>query len=194
MEFGVGSLSVMVSMPVPLFLEHLAESLALPQPQQIAADERLSLAVDLYAASLWETSRRAQVVSLATSLEVLIKPARVSKAASDQIDELLGMFDPTRDHSAEHEEQRRALDRMRSRLAGLKEESISENLRRLAVAHASVIGETTEEARRNMVSAYGVRSKLVHDGYAPEDEIAGAAMVSVLSTIVSASRAAELGR
>jgi hypothetical protein len=62
MEFGVGSLSVMVSMPVPLFLEHLAESLALPQPQQIAADERLSLAVDLYATSF---GKRADVPKLA---------------------------------------------------------------------------------------------------------------------------------
>jgi hypothetical protein len=63
---------------------------------------------------------------------------------------------------------------MRSRLAGLKQESISENLRKLAAANANVIGETTEEARHNMVSAYGVRSRLVHDGYASEEEIAAA--------------------
>ncbi len=175
MEFGTGSLSVTISMPVPSFLEHLAEGLALPQPEKIAADERLSLAIDLYAASLWETSQRARVVSLASSLEALIKPERVSETASDQIDKLLEVFDSARDCSAEDGERRRALDRMRSRLAGLKEESISENLRKLAAAHANVIGETTVEARRNMVTAYGVRSKLVHDGYVPEDEIADAA-------------------
>lgn len=175
MEFGVGSASVTISMPVPSFLEHLAKGLALPQPERIAADERLSLAIDLYAASLWETSRRARVVSLATCLEALIEPERVSEAASDQIEQLLKAFDSVRDRSAEDAEQRSELDRMRSRLAGLKEESISENLRKLAGAHAKVIGVTTEEARRNIVSAYGVRSKLVHDGYATDDEIVDAA-------------------
>jgi hypothetical protein len=64
---------------------------------------------------------------------------------------------------------------MRSPLVGLKEESISESLRRLAAAHATVLGETTEDARRNMLSAYGVRSKLLHDGHAPSNEIASAA-------------------
>ena len=43
------------------------------------------------------------------------------------------------------------------------------------MAHSNAIGETTEEARRSVVLAYGVRSKLVHDGYAPEDEVANAA-------------------
>jgi hypothetical protein len=175
MEFGAGSVSVTIGMPVPSFLKRLAEGLGLPHPERIAADERLSLAIDLYAASLWQTSRRARVVGLATSLEALIEPERVSEAASDQIDQLLDVFDSARDRSAEDEEQRSELDRVRSRLAGVKEKSISERLRELAAAHANVIGVTTEEARRKMVSAYGVRSRLVHDGYAPEDEIADAA-------------------
>jgi hypothetical protein len=175
MEIGVGSVSFTIGTPVPMLLEHLVEVLALPKPGSIAADERLSLAIDLYAASSWETSRRARVVSLATALEALIKPEKVSKAASDRIDQLLDASDAARDCSAEDEEQRSELDRMRSRLADLKEESISERLRKLAVAHANAIGVTTEEARRNMSSAYGVRSKLVHDGYAPEDKIEEAA-------------------
>jgi hypothetical protein len=175
MEFGGGSLSATLSMPVQSFLEQLTDGLTLLQPEQIAADERLSLSIDLYAASLWETSQRARVVSLATALEALIEPERVGQAASDQIDKLLDVFDSSRDQSREDEEQRRALDRMRSRLAGLKEESILENLRQLATAHADALGETIDEARRNMVSAYGVRSKLVHDGYARDDEIASAA-------------------
>ena len=174
-EFGAGSLTVTLSMPVRSFLQELAEGLTLLQPEKIAANERLSLAIDLYGVSLWETSQRARVVSLATSLEALIKSETVSEAASEQIDQLLAVFDSARDRSAEDEEQRRALDNMRSRLADLKEKSISENLRQLAAAHANVISETTEDARRNMVSAYGVRSKLVHDGYAPENEIADAA-------------------
>jgi hypothetical protein len=93
MELGAGSQSGTLSMSVTSFLEQLAEDLALPQPEEIAADERLSLAIDLYAASLWETSQRARVVSLVTSLEALIKPERVSEGASRQIDKLLEVFD-----------------------------------------------------------------------------------------------------
>jgi hypothetical protein len=174
MEFGLGSLRLTSRMPVPSFLEQLAESLALSQPERIDADERLSLAIDLYAASLWETSRKARVVGLATSLEALIKPERVGTPASEHIDRLLVAFDSARDCSAESDDESSELDRMRSRLAGLKKESISESLRRLAAAHANAIGVTEEEARRNMVSAYGVRSDLVHDGYASKEAIASA--------------------
>jgi hypothetical protein len=184
MEFGAGSANVTFSMSVPSFLEHLAVGLALPHPEKIAANERLSLAIELYAISLWETSQRARVVSLATSLEALIKPERVNKAASHQIDRLLEVFDSSRDGSNENHGQRRELDRMRCRIAGLKAESISENLRKLAAAHANAIGEASEEARRNMISAYNVRSKLVHDGYASEDDIFDA--TAWLSTAVPA--------
>jgi len=175
MEIGAGSVSFGLSMTVPSFLEHLAEGLELPQPEKIVADERLSLSINLYAASLWEISRRAQVISLATSLEALIASKQVDKAISNQIDQLLVAFNSARDRSAEKEEQRRALDRMQSRLGKLKEESIGEKLRELAAAHANVVGETTEDARRNIVEAYHVRSMLVHDGDASEDEIAYAA-------------------
>ena len=175
MEVGAGSSSVKISMPVTSFLDYLAEGLSLPQSEQIAADERISLSIDLYAASLWETSQRARVISLATCLEALIEPERVVRAASEQIDRVLEVYDSARDLANENDEQRRALDRMRSRLSGLKEESISESLRRLAASRAAEIGEAVNDARRNMTDAYGVRSKLLHDGHAPSDEIASAA-------------------
>ncbi len=175
MEFGVGSLSVKLSMPVPSFLEQLAEGLTLPRPDQIAADERLSLSIDLYAASLWETSQKARVVGLATALEALIEPEPVNQAALEKLDELLEVFDSSRDRPAEDEERRRALDRMRSRLAELKEESISEKLRKLAATHSSALGETVEDARRNMVLAYRVRSTLLHEGHVTDSDIASAA-------------------
>jgi hypothetical protein len=175
MEFGTGSVRVTLGMPAQLFLHSLSEDLALPKPEGIAMDERLSLAIDLYATSFWEMSQRAQVVGLATCLEALITPRRVSEAALAQIDRLLEVFDSARSCSSDNEEQRRKLDRMRSRIEGLKEESISENLRNLAATHANAIGETTTDARRNMISAYGVRSKLVHDGHASKEEIEKAA-------------------
>ena len=175
LEFGAGSLSVKLGMPVASFLEQLTEGLTLPQPEQIAADERLSLSIDLYAAALWETSQRARVVSLATCLEALLESENVDQLSSERIDKLLEVFNSFRDRSKEDAEQRRELDRMGSRLAGLKEESISENLRKLAAAHARAIGETEDDARRNIMSAYGVRSKLVHDGHALEADVASAA-------------------
>lgn len=175
MESGAGSVSLKVGIPTTSFLEHLAEGLSLPQAEQIASDERLSLSIDLYAASLWETNQRARVISLATSLEALVQPQPVGQAAFEQINHLLKAFDSARNYTNENDEQRRALDSMRSRLSGLKEESISESLRRLAASHATDIGEAVDSARRNMNAAYGVRSRLLHEGHAPTDEIASAA-------------------
>ena len=175
MEIGGGSASLMIGMRVVSFLEQLAEGLRLPEPERIAKDEHLSLSIELYAASFWEMSQRTRIINLATVLEALIAPKKVIQEVSDRIDKLLETFDSARDCSAENAEQHRALDRIRSRLANLKEESISENLRELVAAHTAIIGETIEEARRNVTNAYGVRSKLVHDGYASEEEIKDAA-------------------
>lgn len=164
MEFGTGAAQLTVGMPVPLLLQNLAEDLALPKPEGIASDERLSLAIDLYSASLWEESQSAQVVSLATCLEALLTRNRVTETAMIKIGRLMEVFDAERNVSSENDEHRNEFDRLRARLDGLREESVSENLRNLAARYADVIGETAVDARRNIVSAYATRSQLVHNG------------------------------
>jgi hypothetical protein len=194
LEFSSGSMSVQSRMPVPVFLQHLAESLALPKPESIAENHRLSLAIEMFVASLWETSQRVRVLTLATSLEALLKPEQTEGPQAKLIDQLLGVLDSKRNSSGIDTTEYRAFDQLRSRVAGLKEKSISERLRNLALAHANDIGEAPESVRRNIVKAYGVRSKLVHEGHAPKAEVADAmqwlaqavpAILSSLATVVS---------
>ncbi len=87
MEIGAGAARLTLSMPAVSFLEQLAEGLQLPRPERIATDERLSLSIELFGASLWEMSQRTRVVSLATVLEALLAPVRVSQKACNMIDQ-----------------------------------------------------------------------------------------------------------
>lgn len=190
MELGAGSMTITHGMPEPAFLSHIVEGLLLPYPERVAENNKLSLAIDLYAASLWELSQRAKVVGLATSLESLIDQENESNIVLEHVDQIIKSFKMIRSGSRAHNDQCRELDSLESRLANLKKKSISETFRQLAMTHAEVIGETPQQARKSATVAYGVRSKLLHEGYATEDEIADAvtwlnkAVPAILKTLV----------
>jgi hypothetical protein len=175
LEMGAGSGKVTLTMCPNMFVDVLREGLELPSPERIAEDERLTLAVDLYATSLREQSRRARVITLCTVLEALLEPAAVSVSVNAHIDNLLQYLDKHRDRDEESPEQGKEMDRLRSRLADLRKESISRRLRDFVVAEAACLGETSEEAATNISAAYGVRSELLHEGHADDNAVRKAA-------------------
>lgn len=174
METGAGSAHVVLSMPAQHFLKELAQGLALPV-ELVAQNSHLSLAIDLYAASLWESSRRARVITLSTTLEALLLPELVSTQVERHLDNILREWDAGRDRSRESEAERSELDRLRSRLADLRNESISRRLRNMVVAHAADLSLDTAGAARRISHAYGVRSELLHEGRADEADVTEAA-------------------
>ena len=196
-ELGVGSMKATLSMPVSSFVQILREGLELPSAANIAADDRLALAVDLYAASLSDVTSSARVIGLSTTLEALLQPEAVQPAVNAHIDSFLQDLESRRDRQNESEEQRAEFDRLRSRLADLKNESVSRRLRHLVVSHAEALGETQEEAARNIGAAYGARSELLHEGHADVDAIRRAeswlqtAVPKILDTLIARACAAE---
>ena len=190
-ELGAGSMKVTLGMPVSMFLTTLQEGLVLLSPENIAANERLALAVDLYAASLSDVASTARVISLSTTLEALLQPETVKPAVVAHIDALLKELEQRRGQQDESVEDREELNRFRSRLSSLKDESISRRLRALVVSHHQVLGETADEAHRNMKAAYDIRSKLLHEGHADTADIGlavnwlQAAVPKILEALIS---------
>lgn len=173
-EAGGGSVKVTRCMPAKQFLDELLACLQFPV-EKIPLNNRLSLAIDLYASSLWESTRAAQVINLSTTLEALLKPEKVPPFIGNHIDAILRDWDDKRNHSEESQEEREELNRLRDRLKGLRQESISRCLRSMIAAHSNVLGENEKEAARNVSYAYSVRSKLIHEGDADVQDIKRAA-------------------
>lgn len=175
MEAGAGAAKVTVGLSAEKFISTLCEGLDLYSPEGVASDKQLALAIDLYAASHWESVPRARVITLVTTLEALLKPETVVPVAQEHLTFLLEVLKGRRNSASEDPEQTAELDRLASRLAGLKSESISSRLRRLIMSEADVLGETEDEATASIALAYRVRSELLHEGHSEPTAVRTAA-------------------
>ncbi len=171
-EYGAGDVHATIQTPAARLLKRLAENLGLRQPDAVARDARLSLAIELYATALGE-SGRARLVSLTTSLETLLPPAHVAPRDVQLLEKALTALSDS-DETDKDPESAAAVKRVRARIAALKRESISAGLRRMAREHALELEETEDEAERNIKNAYDVRSSLLHSGHAEEPAISAA--------------------
>jgi hypothetical protein len=152
------------------FLDAVEDGLRLAAPEQIAGDERLALAIDLFAASFSE-GPKARLITLVTALESLLEPSSVRDEVQRWIDGLLSVLDRDQGDLTGDPALKAEHDRLRSRLAGLKRESISRGLNELVVAEADSLEESEEALVRRVAGAYGTRSKLVHEGHADTVDI-----------------------
>lgn len=117
--------------------------------------DKLSLAFELYGASHFEASLRAKLLSLISVVESICVQDKHSKAVLKHLDNLINM---TKDSLDDPEK-----DNIISRLGFLKRESISSACKKL------VADNLEEEEVRQFESLYNVRSRILHDGRAPED-------------------------
>lgn len=165
-------------------------ALELAAPEAIMTDSRLSLAIDLYAASRHETTSRGRIVTLVTSLEALVAPDRVSDDVEAAIDHLMDLLrrgssvsspwqsfigsvcaalgrpsNPIPELSAEER------NSLRSRIGNLKRESIGRKLARFMASEAGDLGVDPGPLKKGMSHSYGVRSNLVHEGEDSPTEI-----------------------
>lgn len=170
-ECGVGSVKAILGMSVSNFVQILLEGLEIPLVANIPANVRLTLAINLYAASLSDVTSSARVIGLFTALEALLQPQAVQPAVRVHIDKFIQELESSRDLQNESNEQRAEFDRLRSRLADLRNESVSQRLRQLVISQAEALGETQEETARNIKAAYIARSKLLHEGRSDIDSI-----------------------
>lgn len=122
-----------------------------------AIEGQEAIAYHLFAASRFESSADARLISLVMALETLITPVDRSRPAVEHVDRLI---DCTRSAAGVDKEER---DSIVSALKGLRKESISAAGRRLV----EVLGDRTYgglSAKKLWTEAYDVRSKLVHGG------------------------------
>lgn len=149
------------------FKAGLETGFALPTPEAIPKDARLSLGIDLYAASRHETTSRGRLVTMVTAVESLVVPGRVPAKVVQAIDNLLAVLGA----GAIKDELGTEWSRLASRVGNLKTESIKNSLRSHVANIADAIGGSPDELADGMSQSYDVRSLLLHEGSATDAEI-----------------------
>lgn len=153
-----------VSMQVDKLVDPLRS--AMRGDRQLTKKE--ALAMDLYFLSQIESSTRARVLALVTSLEVLSEQQEYPQPVIAHLEQLKKLTKNARRDA--DDETRSAFESFQSRLGMLHEESISAGLRSVVREH--VPDTETFDGKSPMqfiTDGYQIRSKLVHEGEEPAD-------------------------
>lgn len=129
---------------------------------------RAALAMDLYFLAQFESTVRAKILALVTSLEVLSEEAPRPERVLDHLERLIEeTHDATR--NVDDLEEARAFDRFSGALTRLRTDSITQAIRTLVDNHVPNDERYGGVAPVKFAAeCYGVRSKLVHEGEEPE--------------------------
>jgi hypothetical protein len=164
LDTNEGTFSATRGFPFDKLAAKLEKSLTQTKPEGIAADARLSLAIDLYASSRHEETQRGRLVTLVTALEALVDPNRLGGAPATVLKKLVD--EAKRLQSETEADEKEEVARLLDRLQGLKRESIKQSLRRLAAKEAETLGQNPTDFADLLATAYDVRSQLLHTGKA----------------------------
>ncbi len=144
------------------FISALSEGTCSPNSRHIVANEKIRLASDIYSHSHFEASMKARFLGQMTVLEVLLERPQQPSYLQDRIDRWAIEIEEAHRRSRDPDE-KRSLERLRSRVHGLKEESITESVRiivRKALAYLE--DPNASELVSRIGPLYGIRSGMVH--------------------------------
>ena len=170
-----GQGSILVTTPGETVLRHFAESAGFEASAKVVTDQKLLVALELYAAYFTESSGNARFLTLIMALEALATGAPRTQRVLDlldkwrkEADELLKSVDPNSDDA-------HSLQAVSRELLFRREDSIRGQVRNLVATTLSMNGgaDAAETAKR-AVQVYDLRSTLVHEGKLNEHELSTA--------------------
>ena len=146
-------------------LKYLSEGVSFPKSTQVIQDRKLHVALDLYGAYFTEFTANAKFLTLVMALEALAtglkRPPLVVGLLDKwrtEVNELLKTVDASSDDAA-------SLGALCRELLFRKEDSIRSQIRNIVMTTLQAQGaEDAEEAAKNAVKIYDLRSTLVHQG------------------------------
>ncbi len=167
-RWEAGHVNLTVGVDANRFVAIVGEALQFPGLGAVAADEKLKLAIELYAGHRFELSTSAQFIALVTTLEALLPDLIVSESTSEAIERASEAVLVARNLRARETQEWTDIDRLLSRVGELKRESIGASLRQFvgaAIARNPALGEE-QTVLGSLRDAYSTRSRLLHDGSA----------------------------
>lgn len=145
-------------------LEILTEHLSFSKPDEPYNDDKLRVAVDLYAAYFTESSANARFLTLVMALETLAQAVPRPEVVRNLLEKWNNEVEQIK-LTNNDSELAATLDSLSNELFLKKENSIRSQIRTLVLETLKYAGqEKAEEMAKSAVKIYDQRSKLVHDG------------------------------
>lgn len=167
MRWEGGQATFTVGFSVDSVLELAKDALSFPTLERVVEDQKLQLAIEIYAAYRFELSSKAQLLTLVTVLESLLPEIDIPPHSNVVLDELKDLVMVSRDTYSKASPGWRDLETLLSRVSSLKSEGIGIRLREYVSAVISAhpdLGEG-EDVPAQLREVYTVRSKLLHQGH-----------------------------
>jgi hypothetical protein len=175
-KFMGGQVSMALGIPAKNIIELLQETYFSERSVNVINNEKLRLAIEIYASYRFEVSDHAKLIRLVSSLEAITPSREVPEYSKKAIDQANQIIKSKRNEYKQGSREWKDIDRILSRLGNLKEESIGEGMRqfvREAISGNEDIGKQKEVLEKLKI-AYDMRSKLLHEGHIDDKKLRGA--------------------
>lgn len=175
-RWEMGRPSLIVGISIENFFSSLAEALSFDAIRAVVGNDKLKLAIELYAAYRFELSDNAQFITLVSALESLLPDMEIAEPSSAVLNKAKAVVSEYRDQYHQGSDEWSAVNHLLSRLGALKREAIGTTLRAYVsdvVSRYPNLGNG-EEVSAKLRSIYSIRSTLLHDGRGDEHEISEA--------------------
>jgi hypothetical protein len=147
------------------------DALSFPRPEAVLSNTKLKVALDLYNAFFREASTNARFLTLNMVLEALAPSELKHQSARDAIDRWVGEIKELQRASGSGSVEWEAYDSLIREVGFRKEKSIRSSIRSLVRLTLGPTDPEAEDLSREAVRLYDVRSRLVHDGHVPGEDL-----------------------
>lgn len=160
-----GTMTGSVTWPKDVYVAALARNLNSVLSAQPYDNRRLRLAIELFSQSQREVSMRSRFLTLVIALEVLAEPSEKHPNVVALLSEFAVKVKTALDHYPKDSDEYHALQSLHRDALFRKRDSLRSSLRRLVLDSLAHEPEPIRVARsKEMVDAYDLRGKLVHEG------------------------------
>lgn len=170
-RYQMGRVGVRYDLRGESVLEVASEAIQQPSVGAVVAQERLKVAIEIFAAHRYDLSDRAQFTSLVTVLEALTPNVPVSEVAAGLATRTFEFLKSLHGELPQDSEEREELNRLLSRVANWKHATIGESLAQFVhtvVERHDHLGDSATIAAR-MKAVYRERSRLLHAGQTSDE-------------------------
>lgn len=161
-----GQATITLGVSVDNFFASLQRAISFPNLEKIVSNDKLKLAIELYAVYRFELSNNAQLISLVTALEALLPDMEIGVHANNALIQAKEIVQVARESHQKNSSEWSEINRLLSRIGKLGTESIGTALRQFAKSatfrHPQL--GCPDEISRQLRDAYSVRSMLLHEG------------------------------
>lgn len=156
-------------------VDFVCEGASFARPEQVVADAKLLVALELYNGFIRESSTNGRFLTLVMALEALAPDELKPPVVQQLIEDCMRVLDERQAKVAQHSDEWFAYDALRRELGFRRETSIRQKIRTLVRTTLSQHGDPdADEIARATAAIYDQRSKLVHDGFLPKLELSQA--------------------